>query len=80
MIRFEDLPDYSTGHPATDLQMLERLLTVNNHAPVYADLMRKDLEIPVVRAIVPGMETSSERDRHSRVSNRQFAAYLRLHG
>jgi ribosomal protein S12 methylthiotransferase accessory factor len=79
VIRFEDLPDYATGNPSTDLQMLEKLLTANNHPPVYADLRRKDLEIPVVRAIVPGMETSSERDRHSRVSLRQFAAYLRLH-
>jgi len=79
MIRFEDLPDYSTRHPATDLQMLEKLLTANNHPPVYADLRRKDLEIPVVRVIVPGMETSSERDRHSRISPGRFAAYLRLY-
>ncbi|NJL58290.1 MAG: YcaO-like family protein [Desulfobacteraceae bacterium] len=75
-IRYEDLPDYSTGHPNNDLCLLENLLTLNHHAPVYVNLTRKDLEIPVVRAIVPDMEMSSERDEYSQISSRRFGAYF----
>ena len=75
-LKYEDLPDYSTGHPNNDLALLENLLTLNHHAPVYVNLTRKDLEIPVVRAIVPDMETSSERDEYSQISQRRFRAYF----
>ncbi len=75
-IRYEDLPDYSTGHPNNNLDLLENLLSLNHHAPVYVNLTRKDLEIPVVRAIVPDMETSSERDEYSQISYRRFGAYF----
>jgi ribosomal protein S12 methylthiotransferase accessory factor YcaO len=42
------------------------------------DLTRKDLEFPVVRAIVPGMEFMTDFDRFSRVSPRLFCNYLNL--
>lgn len=78
MIRIEDLPDYSTGDPAVDLTILEGVLTGNGYHPIYVDLTRKDLDVPVLRALVPGLELLSDFDRFSRVSPRLFLNYLRL--
>lgn len=74
--RFEDLPVYATGQPSQDLSTLESLLTANGYHPIYVDLTREDLRIPVVKAIVPGMELSADFDRFSRVSPRLFSNYL----
>jgi YcaO-like protein with predicted kinase domain len=78
MIKFEDLPDYSSGNTACDLQLLETLLSENGYNPVYVDLTRKDLGIPVVRALVPGLELMADFDRFSRVSPRLFANYRQI--
>jgi ribosomal protein S12 methylthiotransferase accessory factor len=80
MARFEELPDYSSGSPSGDLDILEALLAANGFRPLYVDLTRKDLGIPVVRAIVPGMEIMADFDRYSRVSPRLFAGYMRAAG
>lgn len=72
-----DLPDYSTGSFATDLEMLENLILANGFRILYVDLTRKDIGLPVVRAIVPGMELSADFDRFSRVSPRLFSNYLK---
>jgi ribosomal protein S12 methylthiotransferase accessory factor len=53
---YEGLPDYSTGDVSHDLQKTEALLHANNLAPIYINLTRSDLGIPVVRTIVPGLE------------------------
>ncbi len=74
--RLEDLPDYSTGSAEGDLMVLEKTLQANGYNPIYADLTRKDLGLPVVRAIVPGLEIVSDFDRFSRVSPRLYANYL----
>ncbi len=74
----EDLPDYSTGSADGDLMVLERTLMANGHTPCYMDLMRKDLQIPVVRAFVPGLELISDFDQYSRVSPRLYSNYLKL--
>jgi ribosomal protein S12 methylthiotransferase accessory factor YcaO len=42
------------------------------------DLTRSDLDLPVVRAIVPGLELMTDFDRFARVSPRYFANYLSL--
>lgn len=78
--RFEDFAGYSTGDPAADLEILETLLLANGFRILYVDLTRKDLSIPVVKAIVPGMELMADFDDYSRISPRLFADYLGLFG
>ena len=70
--KFEDLPDYSTGTMAGDLEFIEDLLTKNNIHPVFSEITRKDLDIPVYRIIVPGFEISGDFDQYYRISQRQF--------
>lgn len=76
--KLEDLPDYSTGSARGDLMVLEKTLTENGFEPVYANLTRKDIKIPVVRALVQGFELVSDFDHFSRLSPRLYANYLRL--
>jgi ribosomal protein S12 methylthiotransferase accessory factor YcaO len=76
--RLEDLPDLSTGSAEGDLMVLEQTLLANGYTPHYADLTRKDLDIPVCRAVVPGLEIVSDFDRFTRLSPRLFRNYLRL--
>jgi ribosomal protein S12 methylthiotransferase accessory factor len=71
-IRYEELPDYSTGDVGEDLKVLETLLIKNGYHPIYVDLTRADLDIPVVRALVPGLEMITDFDRLSSLSLRQF--------
>ncbi len=73
-----NLPNYSTGRFAADLEILENLILANGYRIFYVDLMRKDIGIPVQRAIIPGMELSADFDRFSRVSPRLFSNYLKM--
>lgn len=75
----EDLPDYSLGSAAADRLLLESALTAHGKAPLYVELTRADLDIPVVRAIVPGLELNAEWDRFSRPSRRLFARYMAMY-
>jgi len=79
-LRLEDLPVYSSESPARDLGILEALITANGWRILYVDLTRKDIGIPVVKALIPGMELMADFDRYSRVSRRLFANYLRAAG
>ena len=76
--RLEDLPDHSTGSAAGDLLVVEETLIACGYTPHYADMTRKELDLPVCRAIVPGLEIVSDFDRFSRVSPRLFRNYLRM--
>jgi len=76
--KLEDLPDYSTGSAEGDLMVLEKNLTDNGYMPTYVDLTRKDLDIPVTRAVVPGLEIISDFDHYSRVSPRLFNNYINM--
>lgn len=78
MLCFENLPDYSTSNPVKELEILETLLIANNYKPLYVNLTRKDLDIPVVKALIPGMEIITDFDRFSRVNPRLFSNYLQL--
>lgn len=78
--RLEDLPDYSAGSAEGDLALLESLLTANGFPPVYVEITRADLDIPAVRAIVPGLALTADFDRFSRVHPRLFANYLLMFG
>ncbi len=78
LIRFEDLPDYTSDNVNQDLAILEGLLLSNGYSPIYVNLTRRDLDIPVLRAIVPGLELMADFDRFSRVSPRLFSNYLEM--
>jgi len=75
-LRHENLPDYCSGHVGQDLRLVERLLLMNGYRPVYVNLTRRDLDIPVVKALIPGLELLSDFDRFSPLSLRQFAHYF----
>jgi ribosomal protein S12 methylthiotransferase accessory factor YcaO len=71
----EELPDYTSGNVEGDLQRLEALLAANQLHPLYVDLTRQDVGIPVVRALVPGLDLVADFDRYSRVSPRLYQNY-----
>ncbi len=77
-VKDETLADYSSGNVAQDLRLLERLLVANGFRPIYVNLTREDLDIPVVKALIPGLEMFAEFDRFSTLSPRQFVHYLNL--
>ncbi|RKX58231.1 MAG: hypothetical protein DRP37_08325 [Thermodesulfobacteriota bacterium] len=79
-IKYEELPDYSSGDVSRDLNTVERLLLSNGLKPIYVDLTRKDLNVPVVRTFVPGLEFMAILDRFSNFSKRQFRNYLKTVG
>lgn len=79
-VKFEDLPNYDTNSSAANLEILETLLVDGGYEPLYVDLTREDLNIPVVKALVPGLEWMADFDRFSRVPARLWANYLRLFG
>lgn len=74
--KLEDLPDLTTGSAEGDVMVIEETLAANGFAPYYVDLTRKDLEIPVTRAIIPGLEIVSDLDKFSRISKRLYRNYL----
>jgi YcaO-like protein with predicted kinase domain len=80
VLRYEDLPNYASGDVAQDLRLLERLLLINGYRPVYINLTRRDLDIPVVKALIPGLELLPDFDRFSPLSLRQFAHYSQALG
>ncbi|MFZ1983330.1 MAG: YcaO-like family protein [Desulfatitalea sp.] len=76
-VPLEALPDYDRGDAEENLALLEQLLLANGFEPVYVDLTRADLDLPVVRAFVPGMELLGDFDRFSRVHPRLYGHYLK---
>jgi ribosomal protein S12 methylthiotransferase accessory factor len=79
-VPLEKLPDYATGDPDLDLAILEEILLTQGYQPIYVNLRRNDTQIPVVRAIVPGLEIMADFDEFSRISERLFLNYLHLSG
>ena len=60
-VRFlEDLPDYSLGNDKANLKLLESALMDCGLNPVYIDLTRPDISLPVFRCLLPGLETDTE--------------------
>lgn len=53
---FSDIPDLSSGNVRTDLGLVETVFRLNGYPIIYADLTRSDVNIPVVRAIVPELD------------------------
>lgn len=50
------IPNYSTGNVVSDLLMIEIMLIGSGYDVIYLDLTREDVGLPVVRAIVPGLD------------------------
>lgn len=73
-----ELPDFSLPTHADALALLEDLLIRNGRAPVYVPLTRQGLDFPVVRAFIPGMELTADRDIFSRIPLRLYQAYEAL--
>lgn len=71
----EDLPDYSLPSAEANLRLLESVLAGHGKSPLYVDLTRTDLNLPVVRVLIPGLELTAEWDSFSRPSLRLFARY-----
>ena len=76
-VGFNNLPDYSTPDHGEDLALLEKLLIANNQRPYYVDLTRRDINLPVVKAIIPGMDILGDFDRFSRVHPELFQNYIK---
>ena len=72
----EDLPDHATGSASGDLALLEAILEDRGYAPIYADLTKKELRLPVYRAMVPGLEIVADFDRFTRISPRIWRGAL----
>lgn len=77
--KLEDLPDLSTGSAGSDLKMVEKTLNGHGVDPIYVDLTLEGANIPVVRAIAPGLEHSADFDESSRVCERLYFNYLKLY-
>jgi len=73
----EDLPDYSTGSATGDLALLEAALKARGFSPLYANLTKRELRLPVFRAMVPGLEIVSDFDRFTRISPRLWRDVLK---
>ena len=75
--RYEDLPNFATGDYGRDLARLEEVLAANGHEPIYLDLTREDVGLPVAKAMALGLELTADLERFSRVSPRLWARYLK---
>ena len=69
----EDLPDFTLGNPEAELKLLEDLLIKCGYRPLYVDVTRQDLELPVVRAIIPHLQLTPELDSFSNFDPRLVA-------
>ncbi len=74
----EDLPDYSLESPTRHVALLERVLLERGYTPLYVDITTEDLEMPVVRALIPGLELGAELDSFSRISPRLYKNYKKI--
>jgi ribosomal protein S12 methylthiotransferase accessory factor YcaO len=70
----------SIGSTAGDLALVEAVLKAHGHRPLYVDLTRRDMRLPVVRAIVPGLEVVDGFPAFARVSPRLWANVQALRG
>ncbi|WP_054689190.1 YcaO-like family protein [Desulfosarcina cetonica] len=49
-LQYESLPNFSTDSPEMDLLIVEETLRANGFSPIYVDITRQDMGIPVVKA------------------------------
>jgi hypothetical protein len=72
-IYLEDLPNYELGSISASLNLVEEVLEAQGLWPVYVDLTRADLDLPVCRAIVSGLEVNADFDDFNFPSARLLA-------
>jgi ribosomal protein S12 methylthiotransferase accessory factor len=77
-LALEQLPDYSANDAQQDLALVEALLMANGLSPIYVDLTRRDLGLPVVRALLPGFALTADLEGRASVHPRLFANYLKI--
>jgi YcaO-like protein with predicted kinase domain len=58
--RFVDLPTWENDTFEDDLDLIVSLLSAAAMSPVWLSLTRRDIGVPVVRVLVPGLETLSD--------------------
>jgi YcaO-like protein with predicted kinase domain len=75
--KLEDLPDFSSGTEVSDLEVVEKTLMAHGYHPLYVDLTMERMNMPVVRAMAPGLEHAADFDESARVSPRLFENYLK---
>lgn len=78
-LNIDELPNYSSNDMERDLTLVERLFLANGLSPIYVDLTRKDLQLPVVRALLPAVAYTADLDEYARVHPKLFGNYLRLY-
>lgn len=76
--KLEDLPSFTLESPERNLALLEETLASTGHHPVYVELTRADLGLPVVKALIPGLELTADFDDCTRISRRLYRNYLRM--
>lgn len=59
--------------------VLQETASSTGFSPIYVDITSKDLDIPVVKALVPGLEKMADFDAYSRINPRLFNNYLNIH-
>lgn len=69
----EDLPDWSLPTAEASLRLLERVLAAHGREIFHVELTRRDLDIPVARVLVPGLEPHADFDALTRPAPRLFA-------
>ena len=69
----EDLPDWSLPTPAASLDLLEAVMAAHGREVFFVELTRADLDIPVARVLVPGLEPHADFDVLTRPAPRLFA-------
>lgn len=74
----EDMPVFGTGDAKSDLEFVEKILSAHGYQCIYADITRKDLDLPVFRAIVPGLEYNTIFDWENLPSPRLLARQMIL--
>jgi ribosomal protein S12 methylthiotransferase accessory factor YcaO len=79
ILEFDALPNLSSGNAGRDLCLMENLLQKNGHDPIYVDLTRADLDLPVVRALIPGTAPSADLEDFSAPSADLLSNYLNMH-
>lgn len=74
----EELPDWSLPTPGAALALLESVLKAHGREVFSVDLTRADLDLPVARVFVPGLEPHADFDAHTPPAPRLFARQVLL--
>jgi ribosomal protein S12 methylthiotransferase accessory factor len=60
-VNFNDVPTFEANEPAQDVQWLKQRLLQAGFAQIcVVDLTKPEFNVPVVRVLIPGLETSRE--------------------